>query len=788
MAVDKVVIQVEGDAKPIEKTIVALERLGKVDAANAKQFETTNQNWAQQFKKRDKEYQAGQDNNAKATEKAGKEVDKTTDKIVNQGKSASFLKNQFASIGATIAGAFAVTQLISFGKEAVNLAAKGEGIRRAFAALNKADLLDNLRAATRNTVADIDLMAAAVKANNFKIPLEDLARYFKFAQQRARETGESVDYLVESIVLGIGRKSPLILDNLGISAVELRSKLKGIGTESATVGQISKAVGQIIDEELSKQGVLLDTTADKIARLDAGWKNIKETIGVSIIDGLIPLYDSLEKTNTEIDRLSVNLGGATEEGGKFNVVSFVLKNIVKGISEPIRVINERLQDMIDIFNKGSENFRKIGVWLGLTDEKIRDLLPGVKDLNQSIGNDFEDATEKSISAQVKLLKAERELTDTQYEAGISTEWLKQRLKDYAEEAEKLAIGSKERNRIIENMTLLQGILDKAYGKTTDKIKEQKKELEKPTKIDDSLGGTLDVTDYEAKADALKQSAQDVADYESELRAEQRKEIKDQTNFEIAEAERAANDKKKIARDEADAKKLIQERLIQATMQLMSMAVEFQLAAKQRETDYELNLLQEQYDARTISEEQYNSKRRAILKDQAQAQKEAAIIQATISTANAVIQAYSESAIAGPVLAAIAAAVGIAQIAAISATPIPQFEKGGKIGGKRHKDGGTFIEAEKDEFVINRKAAQKIGFDNLELLNKGIVPVKLLKQGLMEQRNKSFETSMMKVFGSSDFDTYPIEKELRKSRKHDAELTHLLINKLSKGQQKRGNYA
>jgi len=107
-----------------------------------------------------------------------------------------FLKNQFAGVGAAIAGAFAVTQLISFGKEAVNLAAKGEGIRRAFAALNQADLLKNLQEATRNTVADIDLMAAAVKANNFKIPLEDLARYFKFAQQRARETGESVNYSV----------------------------------------------------------------------------------------------------------------------------------------------------------------------------------------------------------------------------------------------------------------------------------------------------------------------------------------------------------------------------------------------------------------------------------------------------------------------------------------------------------------------------------------------------------------------------------------------------------------
>jgi hypothetical protein len=721
MAVDKVVIQVEGDAKPIEKTIVALERLGKVDAANAKQFETTNQNWAQQFKKRDKEYQAGQDNNAKATEKAGKEVDKTTDKIVNQGKSASFLKNQFASIGATIAGAFAVTQLISFGKEAVNLAAKGEGIRRAFAALNKADLLDNLRAATRNTVADIDLMAAAVKANNFKIPLEDLARYFKFAQQRARETGESVDYLVESIVLGIGRKSPLILDNLGISAVELRTKLKGIGTESATVGQISQAVGQIIDEELSKQGVLLDTTADKLARLSAGWKNMWEQLGI----GLVGAYDAIAGT----------LGAGSEASDKF-------------IKETIERNNLLYKNIVDI--------------------------------NAALGNDFENATAKWAEKQNERRRKTESEADTVGELLERIKALQEEYKDVSTPEQYAAITAK--------IKTVQEQLEKIIGKTTDKIKEQKKELEKPTKIDDSLVGTLDVTDYEAKADELKQSAQDVADYESELRAEQRKEIKDQTNFEIAEAERAANDKKQIAQDEADAKKLIEERLIQATMQLMSMAIDFQLAAKQRETDYELNLLQEQYDARTISEEQYNSKRRAILKDQAQAQKEAAIIQATISTANAVIQAYSESAIAGPVLAAIAAAVGIAQIAAISATPIPQFEKGGKIGGKRHKDGGTFIEAEKDEFVINRKAAQKIGFDNLELLNKGIVPVKLLKQGLMEQRNKSFETSMMKVFGSSDFDTYPIEKELRKSRKHDAELTHLLINKLSKGQQKRGNYA
>jgi hypothetical protein len=36
----------------------------------------------------------------------------------------------------------------------------------------------------------------------------------------------------------------------------------------------------------------------------------------------------------------------------------------------------------------------------------------------------------------------------------------------------------------------------------------------------------------------------------------------------------------------------------------------------------------------------------------------------------------------------------------------QFEDGGWVGGKRHSQGGTVIEAERDEFVVNRKSAGK----------------------------------------------------------------------------------
>jgi hypothetical protein len=81
--------------------------------------------------------------------------------------------------------------------------------------------------------------------------------------------------------------------------------------------------------------------------------------------------------------------------------------------------------------------------------------------------------------------------------------------------------------------------------------------------------------------------------------------------------------------------------------------------------------------------------------QAVADKALAIFQAIIGTAAAVAQAKT------PVLKAIALASGIAQVAIISSTPIPKFKKGGAVGGRSHEAGGTLIEAEKGEYVVNK---------------------------------------------------------------------------------------
>jgi len=216
-------------------------------------------------------------------------LDRTRQKIasVNSAlsgvqKEASPMKGMFGGIGASIGAAFATAAIVRFGFEAVTLAGKVAGVKTAFDNLNQPGLLDNLRQATRNTVSDFELMKVAMRAANFKIPLTELSTLLEFAQKRAQQTGQEVDYLVNSIIDGIGRKSTLVLDNLGISATELQQ-------EFAKTGDFGKATANIISREMKNMGDVVDTSATKLAQLNAQLENQKVEIG----NQLTPIWSGL---------------------------------------------------------------------------------------------------------------------------------------------------------------------------------------------------------------------------------------------------------------------------------------------------------------------------------------------------------------------------------------------------------------------------------------------------------------------------------------------------------------
>lgn len=195
-----------------------------------------------------------------------------------------------ARVGKSIAGG--LSEAID---KSVELAESADGVIHAFEKIGTEDYLQTLRDATKGTVSDIDLMKAAVKAKDFRIPLEDLGKYLSFAQLKAQQTGQSLDYMVDSIVTGLGRQSPQILDNLGLSAAEIKEQTK-------ETGSFMKAVATIVEKNLAQAGETYISAADRAARRTVELENAQISLGKT----LLPLKDEFTDIYGQIQIGAIN--------------------------------------------------------------------------------------------------------------------------------------------------------------------------------------------------------------------------------------------------------------------------------------------------------------------------------------------------------------------------------------------------------------------------------------------------------------------------------------------------
>lgn len=146
------------------------------------------------------------------------------------------------------------------------------------------------------------------------------------------------------------------------------------------------------------------------------------------------------------------------------------------------------------------------------------------------------------------------------------------------------------------------------------------------------------------------------------------------------------------------------------------------------TSQRLEELDSQVEAGIITQEEFNKRSKELKKQAFEETKAVNIVNAIISTAQAVLNAYNSGLQAGgpagpavgAVFAGIAAAIGAAQIGIISSQQPPKFAEGGDVfdvGGKPHSQGGTIytgadgnmFEVERGEkiFVLKKSASDHI---------------------------------------------------------------------------------
>ena len=193
--------------------------------------------------------------------------------------------------------------------------------------------------------------------------------------------------------------------------------------------------------------------------------------------------------------------------------------------------------------------------------------------------------------------------------------------------------------------------------------------------------------------------------------------KQAADYNAKNKKKAFEDEKEAARFAIDQARVVSDTIFTINAQNRQAETNNILDSLNERRDAELSN-QELTDAQRLQIEARYQQQEAQIKQRAwEAQKQADLAQAIINTALAVSRAWT----IGPpqnIPAAIAAGIaGAAQIAIIANTQAPKFEKGGIVDGQLHSNGGTIIEAERGEYVVNRHATAEF-LPVLKAINEG----------------------------------------------------------------------
>ena len=226
-------------------------------------------------------------------------------------------------------------------------------------------------------------------------------------------------------------------------------------------------------------------------------------------------------------------------------------------------------------------------------------------------------------------------------------------------------------------------------------------------------------------DAAKNLSQTLADIDA---AEKQGELDAQQahNERVLALNKEINDKKQEQDAEtAEAKQAQLERELQEFQQIagaMQGLISAISNAQNSATENELNQLELALERGEITREEYDERRKVAMRKQAEAQKQAAILAATVNLASAVVAALGTPPV-GPfsiAMAALIGAAGLIEIGTLIATPIPQFAKGvvGLQGEGTATSDSIHAKLSKGESVITAKETSKHK-GLLEAMNKGL---------------------------------------------------------------------
>ncbi len=649
-------------------------------------------------------------------EKLKNTTEKTTKSFFNLAGSQRLLSGSFAVLRSKMllfnfAMGLGIRQVSRLVAESAKVSAMETAFNTLSGATGDSTLsMQKLEESTNGTMNQFDLFKQANNAMILGVAdnSDTMAEMFDIAQRLGRALGQDTTSSVESLITGIGRQSRLMLDNIGIivkseeaydnyaeklntTADKLTDSQKKQAFLEATMESARAKVATLGEENL--------TARDKMDQLSTASSNLATTIGkqlspsfgnlssstAKVINNLTKLiklatdensleikhYKTIEKTNEFLKENAKQYGFVTNESNSLisRLVTLRQKFIdLKNEQEPnlfghipTEYMNNirRTNDLINELTKSQQGFRESALEVVIPPIVSPPLDSFSKDMVQS----FED-----------------EFLKEPLEVGLSFPEVDELYKDFMKDFEE-----SEKTRL-----------------------NQEKESESARKV--------------IMADTVNFQLQQLQDLETAFLLNNTHNLESEKFF--AEERKAIYDKEAeetTERLQKEREERIQNGLDMANL-IKSQAQDllgFHEDNVNQRKDNAIKALKDSDEYERASSEKRKTMEKEVNKTFAEEEKRLFHMKQMSSLADIAMNTATSMSkhLGNPVMMGIITALGALQASAVMSQQPPVYEQGGLVGGNRHSQGGTMIEAERGEFVMSRNAVESIGAETLNQMNQ-----------------------------------------------------------------------
>jgi hypothetical protein len=645
----------------------------------------------------------------KALKKIGKFEDEVKGFEKKQNNILGKIKDNWLKIAGGIAASLAaVKKAFDFSQKYAEFAQGARAMESQFG-VSSQKVLEKLNEVAAGTISMSNLVVSANRAMalNVTSDLDEMSQLLEFARVRARAMGIDTTQAFDDIVTGIGRGSPLILDNLGIIT-------KGWAAEAKAAGQAYDAqfiLNKVLEQSagvLQKTGETTLTASEKFSRFTATIDNISIAIG----QGLTPAVNGLQDTFDELAGTEEKLNSITVATAR---VVLALQLLVNSAAVGIKTtfglieITARLWSATErIINNVKEN--GISGFKNIFSEVIDELKAEAVEYGESFSDLFVDPVKNYQEFMDALNNATVDFVSGAADgAAAATEESKKAFNSYKETM--LAIGEtlfnahatqqqKEVQAVIDKYDEMLAAAEEYKIDTTSLLAAQQTELDAIAEkyktntvsmLDDlaeNWKGYADQTVeiFQGLSDMMNAESQNQLDAELRRIDETTQAHLDSIDARINAENQYQNRLNEIAAMEQEERKTELKRDIQDAIEAGDEALQAEkerelekLVLREEATARDLEIRKAREEEQTRIEKEAEKKRLAAEKEAFEAEKGARLGMATIETAVAATKALTTPPVVPNLVASgIAAGAGAIQIATIEAQKFPGYAMGGIV--------------------------------------------------------------------------------------------------------------